>query len=58
MNQLPKASTDSVAQLFLMTQLTGRPAVPFALRDAYDREYRLEDYRGRWLLLMFHRHLF
>ena len=43
MNQLPRASTDSVAQLFLMTQLIGRPAVPFALRDAYDRSMsRLE----------------
>ena len=41
-----------------MTGLVGRPAVPFALRDAQGGEYRLEHYRGRWLLLMFHRHLF
>jgi peroxiredoxin len=41
-----------------MTQLVGRPAVPFALRDAQGGEHRLEDYRGQWLLLMFHRHLF
>ena len=41
-----------------MTRLVGRPAVPFALPDADGREHCLEDYRGRWLLLVFHRHLF
>ncbi|HJN44989.1 MAG: redoxin domain-containing protein [Vicinamibacterales bacterium] len=41
-----------------MSGLVGRPAVPFALCDARGREHRLEDYSGRWLLLMFHRHLF
>lgn len=41
-----------------MTRLVGRPAAPFALRDAHGLEHRLEDYRDRWLLLMFHRHLF
>ncbi len=41
-----------------MSRLVGSPAVSFALRDAEGRVHRLEDYRGRWLLLMFHRHLF
>lgn len=40
-----------------MTDLTGKPALPFALPGASGRVYRLEDYRGRWLLLVFHRHL-
>ncbi len=35
----------------------GQPAVPFALEDAEGRVHRLEDFRGRWLLLVFHRHL-
>ena len=35
----------------------GGPAVPFALPDAEGRLHRLEDYRGHWLLLVFHRHL-
>ena len=38
--------------------LVGRPAAPFVLRDAGGRLHRLEAYRGRWLLLVFHRHLF
>ena len=41
-----------------MSRWVGRSAVPFVLRDAYDREHRLDDYLGRWLLLVFHRHLF
>jgi peroxiredoxin len=40
-----------------MANLTGRPAIPFALPDSTERLHRLEDYRGRWLLLVFHRHL-
>ncbi len=40
-----------------MTDLTGKPAVPFALTDSGGSLHRLEDYRGRWLLLVFHRHL-
>lgn len=40
-----------------MPNLTGKPALPFALRDSANNEHRLADYRGRWLLLMFHRHL-
>ena len=35
----------------------GGPAVPFALPDEEGRLHRLEDYRGHWLLLVFHRHL-
>jgi peroxiredoxin len=34
------------------------PAVPFALRDTAGGLHRLEAYRGRWLLLVFHRHLY
>lgn len=40
-----------------MPNLTGKPAVPFTLSDSTGAPHRLEDYRGRWLLLMFHRHL-
>lgn len=40
-----------------MPNLTGQPAVPFTLPDSTGRRHRLADYRGRWLLLMFHRHL-
>ena len=40
-----------------MGDLTGKPAVPFLLRDTGGRTHRLDDYRGGWLLLVFHRHL-
>jgi len=40
-----------------MRNLTGQPAIPFTLRDCAGNTHRLEDYRGSWLLLMFHRHL-
>ena len=33
------------------------PAVPFALQDPSGRIYRLADFAGSWLLLVFHRHL-
>jgi len=36
---------------------SGAPAAPFALPDAAGTVHRLEDFRGRWLLLVFHRHL-
>lgn len=36
----------------------GRPGVPFELPDAEGRIHRLDEYRGRWLLLVMHRHLF
>lgn len=42
----------------MTSPFVGRPAVPFELRDADGRVYRLDGYRGRWLLLVLHRHLF
>ncbi len=35
----------------------GDAATPFALRDTAGAVHRLEDYAGKWLLLVFHRHL-
>lgn len=40
-----------------MTLLTNRPAIPFTLTDSAGVVHRLDDYRGSWLLLVFHRHL-
>jgi len=40
-----------------MDKLTGKPAVPFELRDSGGRIHVLSDYGGSWLLLVFHRHL-
>ena len=40
-----------------MPDLTGKTAIPFALPDSTGQIRRLEDYRGHWLLLVFHRHL-
>ena len=40
-----------------MNAMTGKPAVPFTLNDSAGHLLRLEDYRGHWLLLVFHRHL-
>lgn len=40
-----------------MNNLTGKPAVPFELRDSGGRNHSLSDYSGCWLLLVFHRHL-
>ncbi len=40
-----------------MQDRTGKPAVPFTLQDAQGEPHQLEDYRGHWLLLVFHRHL-
>lgn len=37
--------------------LTGKPAVSFALPDSQGRMCHLTDYAGSWLLLVFHRHL-
>jgi len=33
------------------------PDSPLAWRDTEGREHRLEDRAGRWLLLVYHRHL-
>lgn len=41
----------------MFEQRTGRPAVDFELSDASGRSHHLSDFRGRWLLLVFHRHL-
>ncbi len=41
----------------VVIDLTGKPAAPFELRDSKGRIHRLETYRGRWLLMVFHRHL-
>jgi len=41
----------------VVTDLTGKYALPFELRDSTGRIHRLETYRGKWLLLVFHRHL-
>jgi hypothetical protein len=37
--------------------LTGKSAVPFRLRGIDGRIHTLEEYRGGWLLMVFHRHL-
>ena len=37
--------------------LTGRNAPELELSDSAGGTHRLADYRGRWLLLVFHRHL-
>jgi len=39
-----------------MNDLSGQQAALF-LKDTEGREHCLEEYRGSWLLLMFHRHL-
>jgi len=38
-------------------KLINQPAVVFAVQDAAGRTCRLSDYRGSWLLMVFHRHL-
>jgi peroxiredoxin len=40
-----------------MSDLTGKPASPFRLRDSTGQTHALEEYRGNWLLMVFHRHL-
>jgi peroxiredoxin len=40
-----------------MSDLTGKPAIPFRLRDIHGQVHTLEGYRGHWLLMVFHRHL-
>jgi len=40
-----------------MSFLVGQAAPAFALPDLQGRTHRLADYRGGWLLLIFHRHL-
>ena len=40
-----------------MKSHVGLPAVAFALADTAGTVHRLEQFRGRWLLMVFHRHL-
>ena len=40
-----------------MRSHVGKPAIPFELVDTADATHRLSDYQGKWLLLVFHRHL-
>lgn len=40
-----------------MNSDVGSPAVGFALEDTTGTVHRLEQYRGHWLLMVFHRHL-
>ena len=41
----------------LMRSRVGEPAVDFCLPDSDGVVHKLCDYAGRWLLLVFHRHL-
>lgn len=54
-HRLPEATV--AAQHTAMTDRTGTVAADFELADADGRVRRLEDWRGRWLALVFHRHL-
>jgi peroxiredoxin len=40
-----------------MHRMTGQPAFPFELSDSEGKTHRIDDYRGSWLLMVFHRHL-
>ena len=40
-----------------MLNLEGQTAIDFELNDLDGKRYRQEDFRGHWLLLVFHRHL-
>lgn len=40
-----------------MKNLAGQPALPFNLTDTEGQSHSLDDFRGNWLLLVFHRHL-
>ena len=53
-----QAQARTTAQVEMSSPLVGRPAESFELPDAEDRVHRLDEYRGRWLLLVLHRHLF
>ena len=41
-----------------MKSEVGSPAVPFALEDTAGTVRCLDQYRGHWLLMVFHRHIF
>ena len=53
-----RAAGGTTAQMEMSSPLVGRPAAPFELPDADGRLHGLGEYRGRWLLLVMHRHLF
>ncbi len=40
-----------------MPARSGLPAAPFRLPDATGTVHTLEEFRGHWLLMVFHRHL-
>ncbi len=40
-----------------MDNVVGNSAVDFELSDTEGRTHRLRDFDGRWLLMVFHRHL-
>lgn len=40
-----------------MSKFIGQSAISFSLMDSDGKQHRLEDYKGRWLLMVFHRHL-
>lgn len=40
-----------------MSYLTGKPAQHFAIHDSKGVLHTLQEYKGSWLLLVFHRHL-
>ncbi len=40
-----------------MKSKVGSPAVAFALEDTAGTVRRLDQFRGHWLLMVFHRHL-
>ena len=42
----------------MTSPIVGGPAAAFELADSDGRVHRLREYRGRWLLLVLHRHLF
>lgn len=40
-----------------MSNLVGKSALPFELRDIEGQTHTQQDYAGSWLFLVFHRHL-
>lgn len=40
-----------------MSDLSGKPAKNFSAHDSNGTLHALEEYRGSWLLMVFHRHL-
>ena len=42
---------------FMADNKVGQEVPPLAVKDLNGREVRLEQFKGSWLLLVFHRHL-